>query len=131
MRLRALCALLVAAPLLLLGKPAEAAAAETLTGIYNSGFQDRPARLKAVFTPTDAGAWSVDFHFSHGGRDLNYSGTAHGSLTEGDLQGRVVSENGSRTFSFQVNFENRVGTGRHAEIRRGREADTGPLTLEP
>lgn len=118
-----LALLLTAAP-----GPAFAASGErTLTGEYRSGFGDGP--LEAVFTAAGENRWEVDFHFSHAGRDLTYSGEAQGSLDRGGLRGRVETADGSRTFTFRGEFEDGTFRGTHAEVYRNRERRTGTLTL--
>ena len=131
MKIRALPLLFVAAILLLPSAPTEATGEQTLTGTYNSGFQNTPARVVAVFTPTGEELFDVEFDFSHNGRDLTYAGTAEGSLSEGELAGKVSTGTGGRVFTFRGEFKDGKFKGRHFEVsRRGRESETGPLTLK-
>lgn len=114
------------------GSPTSAAdGQQTLTGNFMSGFQDRVKPLRAVFTPTDERTFDVVFYFNFNGRNLEYRGTAEGSLGEGELAGRVKNETGQRTFTFQGSFnEKGVLKGTHAEVGRRGERETGSLTLK-
>ncbi len=129
-------ALLLPAP----GGGADADGRRTLTGMYTSGYQDRPASLRAVFTPAGdrrqgerdgQDEWTVVFHFTRGGQRHEYRGTAVGNLSSGEISGRVETEDGDRTFTFRCAFEGRKCKGTHAEVgrRSGRERETGTLTL--
>ncbi len=104
---------------------------QTLTGMYvwNSG---RPSSLKAIFTASGEDRWDVAFHFRFRGNAEIFSGTATGDLSEGRLEGRVRNRNGSgsRTFTFNGEFDNGTFRGRHAEIFGNRESSTGTLTLK-
>lgn len=119
--------ILVTALLLAAFAGVSAASRQTLEGEYRWGGSG--GRLEAVFTSTGAGLWNVDFHFRLQGRDHVYSGTARGSLVDGDLEGRVRTENKRRTFTFRGTFEDGVFRGTHAELQDGREHKTGTLTL--
>lgn len=103
---------------------------QTLTGLFDSGFQDKVRPLRAVFTPTGERTWDVVFYFKFNGRDHQYKGIAEGGLREGSLSGRVENEGGRRTFTFRGAFEKGTFKGEHFEISRGREVKTGSLTLE-
>lgn len=103
---------------------------QTLTGLFDSGYQDKVRPLRAVFTPTGEGAWDVVFHFKFNGADHQYRGVAEGGLREGLLSGRVENEGGRRTFSFRGEFKNGKFKGEHFETTRGREERTGSLTLK-
>lgn len=113
------------------GPPADSGGrTRTLHGIYTSGFQNGPQRLRAEFTPAEEGAWKVSFHFRWSGADRVYTGGATGSLTEGVLRGRVVNEDRTRVFSFRCEFDKKGRCkGRHAEVVPTGEHDTGTLTL--
>ena len=103
----------------------------TLVGNFMSGFQDRVKPLRAVFTPNEEDEWTVVFYFEFNGADHEYTGTARGSLDEGELSGVVENEGGRRTFTFRGEFNDRgVFSGRHAEVRGSRSSDTGTLTLK-
>ncbi len=122
--------LLLAALLLTAAGQVSAADGERiLTGMYTSGYQDRPASLRAIFTPDGEGRWTVVFHFSHAGRRHAYRGIAAGDLTGGVLSGRVENESGGRTFTFRCEFRDGKFKGHHYEIAGGREHRTGTLTL--
>ncbi len=127
-----LAAALLAAAILLPAALSDAAddGQRVLTGRYTSGYQDRPANLRAVFTPDGIGGWKVVFHFSHAGQRHQYRGEASGDLVTGSISGRVQNEGGSRTFTFRCEFDDKGRCeGRHFEIYRGREHETGKLTL--
>ncbi len=79
---------------------AAAAVATTLTGEYVWAHRDNSGELRAVFTPSGARTWDVDFHFSFRGKPHVYSGSAKGNLDDGPLEGTVNNENKRRTFSF-------------------------------
>lgn len=103
----------------------------TLTGRYNWN-RGGSGDLEAIFTATGQNTWDVDFHFRLRGQAHVYSGSAQGSLAEGDLQGKVKNENRQRTLTFEGSFENGTFRGRHAEIRGGGERRTAtPSTLRP
>lgn len=124
--------LLLSACIVLALVPAWGAASEIrhLTGVYNSGYQDAPRRLRAEFKSTAVGQWDVVFHFTHGGQKLSYVGTAEGSLTDGELSGRVSAGRG-RIFVFHGEVEDGKFRGKHAEVEHsGEETETGPLRLE-
>ena len=109
--------------------PSNAADNRTLTGKYMSGYQDGEQAVRAVFKPTGEDTWNVDFNFRFNGQDHIYGGTAEGSLSEGALRGKVVNESRRRTFVFRGEFEAGKFTGRHAEIKRRGERQTGTITL--
>lgn len=112
-------------------EPSAESGERTLVGNFMSGFQDRVKPLRAVFTPAADDEWTVVFHFRFNGADHEYTGTARGSLDEGELSGLVENEGGRRTFTFHGEFDDSgVFSGRHAEIRGSRSSDTGTLTLK-
>ena len=102
---------------------------KTLTGKYNWTQSGEAGDLEAVFTPAGEGKWSVDFHFAHGGDQHVYSGSAEGSLTDGELRGKMTNEGGKRHFTFDMKFEEGRFKGTHAEVTGGREQRTGTLNL--
>lgn len=108
---------------------ADAARERTLTGIYTSGFRDGDQPVRAVFTSSGEDAWDVAFYFKFNGADHVYAGTAEGSLIEGGLEGKVANESKRRTFVFQGEFKAGKFTGRHAEVKRRGERQTGTITL--
>jgi len=103
---------------------------QTLTGLFDSGFQDKVRPLRAVFTATGDRTWDVVFYFKFNGRSHEYKGIAEGGLNEGRLSGRVESEGGRRSFTFRGAFEEGTFKGEHFETTRGREEKTGGLSLE-
>jgi hypothetical protein len=104
-----------------------AASKQTLQGEYR--WSGESGSLEAVFAPDGDGRWNVDFHFKFQGAPHVYSGTASGSLDDGDLEGTVRTENRRRTFNFRGAFEDGVFRGAHSEVQGGRESRTGTLTL--
>ena len=117
------------------GFAAEAAGdgSRTLHGLYTSGFQSGPQRVRAVFTPDPAARdrWSVVFHFRWTGDERQYSGHARGNLVDGLLHGRVQDEGRQRTFTFRCEFDKkRRCKGKHAEVVRTGEHETGTITLK-
>lgn len=103
---------------------------ETLTGEYVWSSGGNSGGLEAVFTPTGEGTWDVAFHFSFRRQAHVYTGTALGSLNDGELKGKVLNENKRRTFTFRGTVEDGEFRGSHAEIANGRERKTGSLTLK-
>jgi hypothetical protein len=105
-----------------------AADTRTLTGEYhwNAGTS---GDLEAVFTPTGDGTWDVSFHFRFRGRAHTYTGTAQGSLSQGELKGKVKNENKARTFTFSGKMEDGSFRGSHAETTGGSPDRTGTMTL--
>jgi hypothetical protein len=100
----------------------------TLAGEYVWSGAGKSGDLEAVFTPTGEKAWDVAFHFDFRGKHV-YSGTATGSLMEGELSGKVFNEDKNRTFTFTGRFEEGKFRGTHSEIEDGAEEATGTLTL--
>ena len=128
MKKTALFVLVIAILLSLQGGDAGAADKRTLEGefVWNQGGE---GRLKAVFTAVGKEKWKVDFHFNFRNRSHTYSGTAEGSLNEGELKGKVKNESRQRTFTFAGEFEDGRFRGRHQETNSGRARQTGTLTL--
>lgn len=103
----------------------------TLNGLYTSGFTNGPQRLRAEFTPAEDGTWTVDMHFRWEGRDRVYTGVAEGSLSEGLLHGRVRNEDRTRIFTFRCEFDKKKRCkGKHSEVVRTGESETGTITLK-
>jgi hypothetical protein len=102
---------------------------QTLTGSYDwTGGKSGP--LTADFFPTDeAETWKVEFRFDFHGPHL-YTGTAKGNLKDGGLSGEVVSDQRKRTFVFSGSFEEGKFSGTHTETTKGREKNTGTMTLK-
>lgn len=109
--------------------PALAAEATTLTGSYIWNAQGTESDLEAVFTPTGDNQWTVDFHFKFKRTSHVYSGTAEGSLTDGELSGTVQNDIKRRTFTFEGTVSEGVFRGTHAEIEDGQAFDTGTMTF--
>ncbi len=109
--------------------PIDADDSTTLTGEYIWNRQDVPSEIEAVFTPAGESKWDVSFHFDFRNEGHIYTGTAEGSLTEGPLKGEVKNENKKRTFIFSGKFTDGVFEGTHAEMRDGKELDTGVIKL--
>ena len=85
--------------------------------------------LEAVFTPTGDGSWDVAFHFEFRNKPHTYSGTATGSLSDGELNGQVQNEDQKRSFEFRGTFADGKFKGTHEETTPGRARDTGSMTL--
>lgn len=103
---------------------------QTLHGIYTSGFQRGPQRLRAVFSPDGEESWKLRVHFRFSGEDRVYRGLARGNLVEGILNARVHDETGQRVFTFRCEFDRkRRCKGTHAEVVRTGEQETGTITL--
>ncbi|MEM7351565.1 MAG: hypothetical protein AAF657_12205 [Acidobacteriota bacterium] len=122
--------LVIAALLLPAGGNLLADDAQTFTGEYVWTQRNVSDPIEAVFTPTGDGKWDVAFHFKFRGEPHVYEGQAEGSLTDGALHGEVRNENRQRTFTFKGTFADGVFNGTHREITRGRERDTGTITLK-
>jgi len=102
---------------------------QALTGSYVWDDGDAEGKLRAVFTPTGDATWNVSFYFTFQGQPHTYTGTAEGSLTDGDLEGKVLTENKRRTFVFEGSFKDGLFHGTHAEYKREKERRMGTLTL--
>ena len=102
---------------------------QTLTGEYHWSGRNASGDLEAVFTSTGDQTWDVSFHFKFRGRPHTYSGTAEGSLSQGELKGTVKNENKGRTFVFSGTVKDGKFRGTHAETEGDREQSTGTLTL--
>lgn len=102
---------------------------QTLTGSYDwTG--GKSGDLTAYFFPTEeAETWKVEFRFDFHGPHL-YTGSATGSLKEGELSGEVVSDQRKRTFVFSGTFEDGKFSGTHSETTQGGEKSTGTMTLD-
>lgn len=110
---------------------AEEAETQTLTGEYQWDRPDeQPGPIKAVFTATGENQWDVSFYFNFRDEDHVWSGTAEGSLTEGELSGKVMSDGDKPSpFVFEGKFEDGVFKGTHGGLRDGERNDTGTITL--
>lgn len=102
----------------------------TFTGSYVwSNIPNEPGKLKAVFTPKGDSEYAVSFYFKFDGVNHVYSGTAQGSLQDGNLAGEVKNDNKRRTFAFTGMCKDGAFAGTHSEIRANGERKTGTLTL--
>jgi len=126
--MKTIALLVVVAGVLLTGTVA-AEEARTLTGEFFWTQRDEQGDLKAVFTPSGEGTWDVSFHFNFRDKEHVYSGTAEGSLADGELTGEVKNEDKKRTFTFQGAFEDGTFRGTHAEVEGETALDTGTMTL--
>ena len=91
--------------------------------------------LKAIFTPTGEDAWDLAFHFEWEGEAKVYSGTVHGSLSEGALEGEVndggEGEN-RHTYRIRGSFKDGEFAGVHTILsNEDGPRDLGTLTLRP
>lgn len=125
----ALTALLLTTPL----TAADAVESQTLQGEFVWERQDGTVAgpLTAVFEPTAQGAWDVSFHFTFEGKDHIYKGTAEGSLSEGELKGKVMSDGDEpRPYTFSGTFAKDGSFAGVHHYMGGEEArKTGSLTL--
>ncbi len=120
---------LVGLAILLAAAVAGAEESRTLTGEFVWNHRGNRGDVEAVFTATGQGTWDVTFRFTFRGTPHVYQGTAEGSLSEGDLRGKVLNETKKRTFTFTGAFNDGEFRGTHAEIEGQREVQTGTLTL--
>ena len=63
---------LLALGLLIVVASVDATEERTLTGLFNSGYQDGDDPVRAVFTPVGDGLWNVKFYFKFNGADHVY-----------------------------------------------------------
>jgi hypothetical protein len=108
-----------------------AAETQTLEGefVWERDDEDIAGPLKAVFEPTGEAAWNVAFYFTFEDRSHVYTGTAEGSLTEGELKGEVTSDSDepqsyrfSGSFAADGSFE-----GTHFYLGDGEARQTGTI----
>ncbi|MEM7352189.1 MAG: hypothetical protein AAF657_15420 [Acidobacteriota bacterium] len=105
---------------------------QTLTGqfIWERSDKNIDGDLRAVFEPTGESAWNVSFYFKFEEKDHIYSGTAEGSLTDGTLKGKVMSDGDKpRPFEFEGTFADGSFQGTHTGFRKGEPSPTGTMTL--
>lgn len=122
-------ALLVTLPGLAVAEDA-AADSETLTGQFKWNRMDDPGDIKAVFTATGENTWDVSFYFDFRDEPHVYTGTAEGSLTDGALKGKVMSDGEKPSpFSFEGKFVDGTFEGVHHSLRDEEPAETGTITL--
>jgi hypothetical protein len=110
------------------GENGTAGVERTLTGEYDWGGR-KSGDLEAVFTATGEDTWNVSFHFTFRDQPHVFSGTASGSLTEGQLRGEVFDDRKKRTFTFEGQVKDGKFEGSHAEIEGDRVQNTGTMTL--
>jgi len=120
---------LIGVAMLLTAAPAAAEESRTLTGEFVWNQRGNRGDLEAVFTATGKETWDVSFHFTFRGSPHTYTGTAAGSLSAGELSGKVLNESGKRTFTFTGAFTDGEFRGTHAEVEGRRVIATGTLTL--
>lgn len=125
----ALTALLLTTPL----AAADAAESQTLQGEFVWERQDGTVAgpLTAVFEPTAKGAWDVSFHFTFEDKDYVYTGTAEGSLSEGELKGNVMSDGDEpQPYTFSGTFaKDGSFAGVHHYLGDEEARKTGSMTL--
>ena len=71
------------------------------SAVWQRSDGDHDGDVKAVFTETAKGQWDVAFHFEWEDGQHVYAGTATGSLTGGELRGRVENDNEERKAAFR------------------------------
>ncbi len=76
---------LVCGAILLAAGAAGAEDTRTLTGEFVWNQRGNRGDLEAVFTATGEQSWNVTFHFDFRGSPHVYTGTAEGSLSDGEL----------------------------------------------
>jgi|GEM_PF-3908323 len=104
-------------------------AERVLDGHWLAGLDDG-GPLIARFRPAGEGRWDVAFDFDFQGQAHTFSGEARGTLTEGDLEGRVTNESRTRTWVFSGSWaSDGEYRGEHVEIEHGERVPTGTLTL--
>ncbi|MEM7581892.1 MAG: hypothetical protein AAF560_00810 [Acidobacteriota bacterium] len=129
---KAATAVFVLSALLLTVTPAFAEKSQTMTGefIWERSDRDITGDLKAVFEPTGESAWNVSFYFTFEEKEHVYSGTAEGSLTEGALKGKVMSDGDEpQPFEFEGTSADGSFEGTHMGFRQGKPTPTGTLKL--
>lgn len=105
---------------------------QTLQGefVWERSDKNIPGALEAVFESTGEATWDVSFHFTFDDKDHVYAGTAEGSLTEGPLHGRVMTDGEEPSpFEFEGTFAEGSFQGTHAGFRDGERELTGTMTL--
>ena len=102
---------------------------QTLTGEFFWSGGGASGDLEAVFTSTGEQTWEMSFLFEFRGRPHVYTGTAEGSLSQGELRGKVKNENRGRTFLFSGTVKDGKFQGTHAATEGVREQNTGTVTL--
>jgi|GEM_PF-2206577 len=113
---------------------ATAEAAITLEGsfVWARGDGDIPGDLTAIMTPDGEDTWTIAFHFMWEEEPRTYTGTATGSLMDGELKGTALNDNPDRKmqFRFQGAFEDGTFNGTHGFVQEdGSIKDGGTLTL--
>ena len=127
--MRAASFVLAAVLILSIAPAAVAEGVQTLTGEFVWSHRNNSGDLEAIFTETEEGRWEVEFHFTFRGKPHVFSGTAEGSLHDGELKGTVNSENKARTFTFSGTVKDGQFEGTHAEMEDGTAHRTGTLSL--
>ncbi len=106
-----------------------AQAERTLTGEFVWSQRGKSGELRVLFKSTGESRWDVAFHFNFRERSYVYRGRAEGTLGSGNLQGEVLNDDLSRTFTFEGTFEQGTFKGTHAEVKKRGPQSTGTLTL--
>jgi hypothetical protein len=97
---------------------------------YWSG-RNRTGDLKAVFSSSTGGGWDVVFYFDWEDKPHVYTGTATGSLTDGDLSGSVFNEDKEYHFTFSGQIDDGEFEGTHQMIGKdGKAIEMGTVELE-
>lgn len=125
--------LAVIALTLLVAPPLLAADSQTLNGefIWERDEENIVGDLKAVFEPTGENTWNVAFYFHFNDDDHIYTGTAKGNLTDGELEGEVMSDDDEpHPYSFTGTFAaDGSFSGIHHYAGGDEPARTGTITL--
>ena len=108
----------------------QAEGTQTLKGSFVWNNENKTGEIEAVFTETGKGKWDVSFNFTWEDEPHTYSGTAEGSLSEGELKGKVLNDTEEHSFTFSGSVKDGTFDGTHASIRDdGSVRDTGTLKL--
>lgn len=102
---------------------------QTFSGTYDwsNGGSDE---LTAEFKPDGEGNWTVKFKFDFSGDGYTWQGTAEASLEDGSsLTGTASWDRNGRTWVFNGSIEEGVLTGTHAEVRNGKQSESGTFEL--
>lgn len=131
---RAALALIVFALLTVLPGVALAADgdSQTLTGefVWERSDKNIEGPLEAIFESTGKDTWNVVFNFTFEDEPHIYKGTAEGSLENGTLKGKVMTDDDEpRPFTFEGTFKDGQFSGTHAGERDGKPSPTGTMSL--
>lgn len=95
-------------------------------GSYTWG-SDADGPLQVVFVADGHETWGVEFEFEYHGNPQTWTGTAHGDLRSGPLEGLVNSDNPELGYVFRGEFRDGVFEGTHAERVDGVETPSGTV----